>query len=132
MFVDSSFLVALARGDDDAVRYYRNNEYEAYGATTIVAYELFAGLVDRGREDLVDELKRDVDWVDFEPFELTDAAEAARIEGELAADGVPISVPDAMIAAAARGRGEPLVGANAHFERVSGLDYLDYRDRATE
>lgn len=127
MFVDSSFLVALARGDDDAAGFYRDNEYEEYSATTIVGYELFGGLVDRGRGDLVDELKRDLDWVDFEPFQLADAAETARIEGELAREGTPIPVPDAMIAASARGRGEPLVGADEHFERVPELNYRDFR-----
>lgn len=128
MFVDSSFLVGLARGDDDAVAFYRDNEYEEYSATTIVGYELFGGLVDQGREDLVDELKRDVDWVDFQPYTLDDAAETAEIEGELAADGTPIPIPDAMIAAAARVRSERLVGADDHFERVPGLDYRDFRD----
>jgi predicted nucleic acid-binding protein len=103
MFVDSSFLVALARGDDAAAAFYRANEFEEYSATTIVGYELFAGLVDRGRGELVDELKRDLDWVDFEPFQLADAAETARIEGELAREGTPIPVPDAMIAASAGG-----------------------------
>jgi len=35
--------------------------------------------------------------------------------------------PDAMVAATARRRGERLVAADGHFERVNGLDYVNVR-----
>lgn len=72
-----------ATTDAPTVGFYRNNEYEAFGASTIVGYELFGGPVERGRDDLVPELGRDLDWVDFEPYTLEDAAETADVEREL-------------------------------------------------
>lgn len=132
MFVDSSFLVGLAQGDDDAVSFYRANEYEEYGTSTIVGYELFGGLVDQGRENLIDELRRDLDWVDFVPYTLKDAAETARVEDELAMTGTPIPIPDTMIAAAARQRNEVLIASDQHFEAVAGLEYRDYREQSPE
>lgn len=63
-----------ATTDAPTVGFYRNNEYEAFGASTIVGYELFDGPVERGRDDLVPEPGRDLDWVDFEPYTLEDAA----------------------------------------------------------
>lgn len=132
MFVDSSFLVGLARGHEKAVQFYEDHEYEEYSATTVVGYELFGGLVDQGRDDLIDELRRDLDWIDFVPYTIADAAETARIESELAKTGDPIPVPDVMIAAAARGRDDVLVAADSHFERVEGLDSVDFRTEAEE
>ena len=73
------------------------------------------------------ELQHDLDWVEFVPFSVADAAETARIESELVARGERIRVSDTMIAAAARDRGERLVAADEHFERVADLDYVDFR-----
>lgn len=128
MFVDSSFLVGLARGHEPAVSFYGDRRYEEYSAPTIVAHELFGGLVDQGREDIVDELRRDLDWVDFVTFDLDDAAETARLEGELESDGVRIRTSDVMIAAAARRRGETLVAADEQCKRIDDLDYVNFRD----
>lgn len=52
-----------------------------------VAYELFGGLVEQDATNLVTELQHDLDWVDFIPFLVADAAETARIESELIAHG---------------------------------------------
>lgn len=127
MFVDSSFLADLGRGRDEAVEFYQNHAHAEFSATTIVAYELFGGLVEQGAADLVTEFQRDLDWVDFTPFSVTDAAETARLESELVARGERIRVSDTMIAAVARDRGERLVAADEHFDRVDGLDYTNFR-----
>ena len=127
MFVDSSFLAGLGRGHDEATEFYREHAHAGFSATTIVAYELFGGLVEQGATDLVTELQRDLDWVEFVPFSVADAAETARIESELVARGERIRVSDTMIAAAARSRGERLVAADEHFERVADLGYIDFR-----
>lgn len=127
MFVDSSFLADLARGRDEAVAFYQDHAHAEFSASTIVAYELFGGLVEQDAADLVTELQHDLDWIDFIPFSVADAAETARIESELVAHGERIRVSDTMIAAAARERGERLVAADERFERVDGLDYIDFR-----
>lgn len=127
MFVDSSFLADLGRGRDPAVQFYEEHAYAEFSATAIVAYELFGGLVEQGAADLVTDLQRDLDWVDFVPFSVADAAETARIESELEARGERIRVSDTMIAAAARDRSERLIAADEHFERVDGLDYTNFR-----
>lgn len=127
MFVDSSFLADLGRGRDAAVEFYEDHAHAEFSATTIVAYELFGGLVEQGAADLVTDLQRDLDWVDFIPFSVDDAAETARLESELVARGERIRISDTMIAAVARKRGERLVAADEHFERVIDLDYIDFR-----
>lgn len=129
MFVDSSFLADLGRGHDAAVEFYQNHAHAEFSASTIVAYELFGGLVEQGAADLVDELQHDLDWVDFVSFSVADAAETARLESELEARGERIRVSDTMIAAVARDRGERLVAADKQFERVDGLDYTNFRSQ---
>lgn len=127
MFVDSSFLADLGRGNDSAIKFYERHAHDEFSATTIVAYELFGGLVEQGAADLVTELQRDLDWVDFIPFSVADAAETARLEAELETRGERIRVSDTMIAAVARSRNETLVAADEHFERVEGLEYTNFR-----
>lgn len=127
MFVDSSFLAGLGRGEESAVAFLDRHEDEPFATSTVVAYELFGGLVAQGHGDLVDELRRDLGWVEFVPFQLRDAAEAARIEAALESEGERIPVPDAMIAATARNRGAELVAADEHFDRVPELEYVDFR-----
>ncbi len=128
MFVDSSFLAGLGRGTDAAVSFYEANRSSEFATSTVVAYELFAGLVDQGASDALNELRHDLDWVTFVDFSVEDAHETATLESELAASGRPIPVPDAMIAAAARQRDATLVAADEHFERVDGLDYVNFRE----
>lgn len=127
MFLDSSFLADLGRGEADARVFYENNQYEGFRTPTIVAYELFGGLVDAGDDHRLDELRQDLDWVDFVEFTLEDAHESAKLDAELLGEGDRIPVADVLIAAAARNRGETLVAADQHFQRVDGLDYVNYR-----
>lgn len=128
MFVDSSFLIGLGRGNEKAIRFYERHSFEEFSTSTIVGFELLGGLVDQGHDDVIEELRRDLDWVDFVPFTMDDAVEAARLERELEADGRRIKLPDMMIAAAARQRGETLIAADGHFEHVDGLEYVNFRD----
>jgi tRNA(fMet)-specific endonuclease VapC len=128
MFVDSSFLIGLGRGSEAAVQFYEQHSFEEFSASTVVGFELFGGLLDQGHGDAMEELRRDLDWVDFVDFSMDDALEAAQLEAELEADGRRIRIPDMMIAAVARQRGETLVAADGHFEQVDGLDYVNFRE----
>jgi tRNA(fMet)-specific endonuclease VapC len=128
MFVDSSFLIGLGRGSEAAVQFYERHSLEVFSTSTIVGFELLGGLVDQGHGDAVEELRRDLDWVDFVDFSMEDAVEAAQLEAELEADGRRIKTNDMLIAAAARQRGETLVAADGHFEHVDGLDYVNFRN----
>jgi tRNA(fMet)-specific endonuclease VapC len=128
MFVDSSFLIGLGRGSDEAVRFYERNQFEEFSTSTIVGFELFGGLIDQGQSDAVDELRRDLDWVDFVDFSMGDVAEAARLEAELETKGHRITIPDLMIVATARQRGETLVAADGHFEYIDDLNYVNFRE----
>lgn len=132
MFVDSSFLADLGRGQNPAVQFYENHAHDEFNATTIVAYELFGGLVEQGAAGLVTELQRDLNWVDFISFSVADAAETARLEDELETRGERIRVSDTMIAAVARSRNETLVAADEHFERIDGLEYTNFRAQEKE
>lgn len=127
MFVDSSFLADLGRGNTEAVSYFRDHDRAAFASSTVVAFELFAGLVDQGAQNALADLRYDLDWVDFVELSLEDAHEAATIQAELESDGTRISIPDVLVAAATRRRGETLVAADAHFERVEGLEYVNFR-----
>jgi tRNA(fMet)-specific endonuclease VapC len=128
MFVDSSFLISLGRGTEEAVQFYEQHSFEEFSASTVVGFELFGGLLEQDRNDAMEELRRDLDWVDFVDFSMDDALETAQLEAELEAEGRRIRIPDMMIAATARQRGETLVAADGHFEQVDGLDYVNFRE----
>lgn len=126
-FTDTNFLRDLGRGTDAATDYYRSHTEQEYLGTSIIAYELFGGFVEQDRADELDQLLYDLEWITWVGWNVLDAREAALIENELAREGRPLSIPDMMIAAAARQRNEPLITADSAFQDVEGLSVINYR-----
>ena len=125
--LETSYLVDYEQGHAEAEEYFSAHEHAAFGASTISMFELAFGVVWDSDRDL-GELRDSLRWVDFLRFTVADAIEGARIQGELQSAAERIPVGDMVIAAVARNRGATLVAADAHFERIDGLDIEYYRD----
>lgn len=126
-FVDASFLIDYARGDDAAIAYLAAHDEEVIGASTIVLSELYRGLMIT-QEMIQEEAMSKYEWVEPVPFTNETAAEAAEIYVELRDDGEMVNKSDIYIAGTARSLGVPLVVADDHFDAVDGLDVETYRE----
>ncbi len=130
MILDTSFLVALVRGDGAAAERAdlldRRREQQKLSSVTLL--ELYEG-VHRARES---EREREavLDVLDSKVVVPADAAimrRAGRISGSLYDRGEPIDREDCVIAASALSEGEPVLTGNAaHFRRIDGLDVETY------
>lgn len=127
-FIDTNFLRDLGRNAEAATRYYEEHPEQEYLGSSILAYELFGGLVEQDRADEIDQLLHDLDWITWIGWNVLDAREAVLIEEEMEQKGQRLSIPDMMIAAAARQRNEPLLTADAALENVDMLDTINYRE----
>ncbi|MFC6724081.1 PIN domain-containing protein [Halobium palmae] len=124
--LDTSFLVDYLRGHPSAGAYVTDHDGEAFVGSAVAFYELYHGAVKVGRP--IEDVDRDLRWVDREPFALEHGREAARIREELESAGGRIEHPDTMLAGVARSIGAPVVTANAeHFERVANLRVENHR-----
>lgn len=124
--LETSYLVDYERGREVARRYYEGHSHESLAATTISMFELAFGVVWNSSNRL-DELVDSLTWVEFQPFTVDDALEAARIHAELQASGKRIPIADTLIAGVARNRGADLVARDRHFEAIEGLTVDRYR-----
>lgn len=124
--LETSYLVDYEQGLEAARRYYEEHSHESLAATTISLFELAFGVVQTSSNRL-DELVASLTWVEFEPFTVDDALEAARIHAELQASGESIPIADTLIAGVARNRGADLVARDRHFEGIDGLRVDRYR-----
>ncbi|MFW5896208.1 MAG: PIN domain-containing protein [archaeon] len=125
--LETSYLVDYLRGRPAADGYYGEHRHESMVASTVSMFELAYGVIHEAPDDL-DDLMDALHWVDFLPVSTGDAVEAARVDGELAAAGDRIPVPDLLLAGVARNRGATVVARDEHFERVAGLSVDRYRD----
>lgn len=127
MCLDSDFLIAVMRGERDAVR--RAKEFDAEkvqkATTPVNVFELYLGahLSKRRREnlDMVKDLLFSIKILDLDE-------ESCEMAGGIAATlkkaGRPIGVRDSMIAGMARRFDQTLITRNAeHFSRVKGLKF---------
>ncbi|MFC4356807.1 PIN domain-containing protein [Halobium salinum] len=125
--LDTSFLVDYLRGHPSAGEYVTDHDGEAFVGSAVAFYELYHGAVKVGRP--VEDVDRDLQWVDREPFGFKHGQEAARIREELESSGERIEHSDMVLAGVARSLGAPVVTANAeHFERVSGIVVENHRE----
>lgn len=122
---DTDFLVAVLRGDDDAV--VKLKEYEripvAICTTPISACELFKGAYSSSYPGqnvmLVEEMLKNLRLLDFK---LTSCGKAGEISNRLRRTGKPASDMDIMIAAITLSHDETLITRNIkHFEGIPEL-----------
>jgi predicted nucleic acid-binding protein len=126
--VDTSFLVDYLNGAPEAGEWLSAHESEPIHAPTVALFEVYRGAL---RADLPGGLERTAEalsWIEPMPFTDAAARETAHVEAELRAAGEQINFADRQIAGVAREAGSTLVTADAHFERVDGLDVEFYTE----
>jgi predicted nucleic acid-binding protein len=122
--LDTDFLIALLRGDPEAVRKAEelDSSKETRGTTPINMFELYLGayLSKKPAENL-----REVRALLSSLVHLAYDEEAARLAGELGGKlrsaGKPLGVRDLMIAAIAMRHGCTLLTRDEHFLKFKGL-----------
>jgi tRNA(fMet)-specific endonuclease VapC len=132
--LDTNAVVALLRNKPAAVRQ-RYREAEASGdnlaVSSVVLFELWYGVekstqVRENTERLRIFLSGGLDLLDFDDG---DARAAGRVRAGLEKSGTPIGAYDLLIAGQALRRGLTVVTGNAsEFDRVPGLDWVDWTD----
>jgi predicted nucleic acid-binding protein len=127
-YLDSSFLIDYVDGDEAAtVEYLENHPNDRFLVSTLSLYELCLGAALSGTsDDRMDAIRRGIHWADIDPFEESDAVEAARIRGELSETGEQINLADVLIAGAAREAGEAVVTRDRDFDAIDGLETERY------
>lgn len=132
MILDSSFLIDLMEGNEDAVAL--ATEIEGLDAVqrvpVQVLYELYVGV---GYTDQSDEEVAKIDQViAARPIIETTtqiAKLAGRLDGQLRREGTRVAVGDILIGATARHYDEPVVTGNPEdFEVIPGVEVSSYHD----
>lgn len=129
MLLDTTFLIDLMRGDDDAVG--RARELEAdlvqQRLSAMTLFELFYGVARSNQPEAERETVESV--LSTKPVHPADNAimrKAGRLAGELASDGRAVGDGDAVIAATAIAVDEPVLSRNvAEYERL-GAEVEEY------
>jgi len=116
-FADSTFLVDLMNGRNEAVKIIENSEVIA--SSSLCLYEL-------GRKASFK--TENIGGDRFKEFDRRDAEKAFHIHRELAEGGEKISSIDTMIAAQAINEGLELLIADSDFKKIDELDAVFYRD----
>ncbi|MFC5133712.1 MULTISPECIES: type II toxin-antitoxin system VapC family toxin [Haloferacaceae] len=129
MLLDTSFLIDLMNGDEDAVEKARELETELVQQrlSSMTLFELYYGIA-RATESEAEREKVEA-VLDSKPVHPADAAvmrKAGRIAGELQNEGTPVGDGDVIIAATAEVVEEAVLTRNVDdFERL-GVDIEEY------
>lgn len=129
MILDTTFLIDLMHGDEDAVE--REVELESQGwpqsLASITVAELTFGIE---RSDRPSEERRQIRTVlEDRPVHAADATvmrATGRIRGRLVNEGRPIGVADAIVAASTDARRTGHHEETGHFDRVEGVEVEGY------
>lgn len=130
MILDTTFLIDLMSGDEDAAATARQLDADRVPQRipAMVVYELFVGV---GYSDRTEsELRRIEAVLESRPvLELDERTmrKAGRIKGRLKATGENVAPKDVIVAATGVVRDEPVLTRNeADFERIPDLDVRSY------
>lgn len=130
MIQDTSFIVDLLRGDDDATRLLEILEKEGrpQKVSSATVLELYEGVArSQAPAAKADRILDVLDTKHVMSADHTVMRKAGKLSGELITRGERIEREDCVIAATAVLTDEPVVTRNVdHFERVDGLDVRSY------
>ena len=118
-FLDSSVIIDMLEGVEDAVRFVRAAK-EPYLTSTICVFEVIDGKLGSGSTD-VDSLRQDFGGVRALELGEPVALEAARLQDELLDDGERMAARDLFVPATARSTGDQLVVADSDY-RTDALE----------
>ncbi|WP_254861894.1 type II toxin-antitoxin system VapC family toxin [Halovivax gelatinilyticus] len=130
MILDTSFLIDLMHGDDDAVEMAETIESDLrqQRVSSMTLFELYYGVARSTRSDA--ERKRIETVLDSKPVQPADSAvmrKAGRLAGELMNEGNAVDDSDVVIGATAAMLDEPVLTRNVDdFERIPGVDVETY------
>ncbi len=130
MILDTTFIVDLIRGRDDAISCLDDvrarNRPQKVSAMTVL--ELYEGVKRTERSE--DERQAVLDVLDSKavvPASHDLMRHAGEISGDLYRAGTPIDREDCVVAATALLEDEPVITRNrSHFDRIEGLDVVAY------
>lgn len=129
MLLDTTFLIDLMRGDDDAVEKATELETDLVQQriSTMTLFELYYGVARSNQSEAEQETVEEI--LASKPAHPADTAvmrKAGRLSGDLANDGTPVGDGDVIIAATANVVDEPVLTRNVDdFERL-GVDIESY------
>lgn len=113
-------------GSTAARRFLEKYEAEPWVVSNVVVYETFMGSLHGYIDGDVSTIRQDV-TASMDVLDVTEqtAVEAADLQNELLARGVPADNPDTLIAANAREHGATFATAEKHFWKSEVQDVLD-------
>lgn len=130
MILDTTFLIDLMRGDEDAVSRAEALESEqiAQRVPGAVVFELFVGVGQTDRTEAeIDRIEAVLDARPVLDLDERTLRKAGRIRGLLPADGDDVGTGDVLVGAAGVVREEPVLTRNeADFERIPGVEVRSY------
>lgn len=130
MILDTTFLIDLMRGDEDAVSRAEALESEqiAQRVPGAVVFELFVGVGQTDRTEAeIDRIEAVLDARPVLDLDERTLRKAGRIRGLLLADGDDVGTGDVLVGAAGVVREEPVLTRNeADFERIPGVEVRSY------
>lgn len=130
MLLDTSFLIDLMNGDEDAIERARQLETDLVQQriSAMTLFELYYGVA--RTEQTEAECERVENVLASKPIHPADTAimrRAGRLAGELANDGRPVSDGDVIIGATSLAVDEPVLTRNVgDFERLEGVSVESY------
>lgn len=125
--LDTNALIDYLEGEQ-AIAEFLEESQQPYFAPTVALHEVFVGGARLRGSDGVESTRDGLDWLESIPLTIDGAAEAAKIDAELHANGTPIGALDTLIAGVVREAEGTLVTADSHFDHVDGLVTINYRE----
>lgn len=124
--LDNNLLSDYLDGSEDARRFLREREDEPWAVSNVVLYEALMGSLHGYIGGDVPTVRHAI-TASMDVLDVTEqtAVEAADLQEQLLARGVPADHPDALIAASAREHGATFATAEKHFWNDEVRDVLD-------
>ncbi|AAB89764.1 MULTISPECIES: type II toxin-antitoxin system VapC family toxin [Archaeoglobus] len=125
--LETTFLIDLLRGRDEALKFYAKIRDSKLYTTSISAWELLRGPKLIGKDKEFEVAVELLESLDVLPFSFNSAKIAVEIEKDLREKGMEVNLIDVLIASVAMEHSLKLVTRDEHFSRIKGLEVERYR-----